>query len=549
MAYCCINQHQTDTDKLWCSACKSLVAGARIHDYSITSYIGHGSFSTVYLAQQKSLNNRWVVIKVLRQTESQPSVRDFRREAAVLAALSHPYILPIYAYGVIEERQSIMESYSPYLVLPYAEEGSLAEAFVREGKLPWSLKRVSTIVQDVAEALEYAHEQGILHRDIKPANLLVMGSHVVLADFGVASLIDDDVSHLDAAWAGSPAYMAPEVWRFRPGRYSDQYALAVTCFRLLTGESLWSELSIGSTRQWSRLHCSVAPRSLHSCRPDLPSSVDAVIQRALAKDPHERYPSVTEFAADLFAASQEETHVYIPHQSVPATSKPPAIDGPTVANNPLLTSKPAAVTAVRPAPLVLQMDAKKQKQADRQHLADSTTAASTWPEKLQEGRYRHFVDIVTSPLLTFKDNDHFLWYALVLNLVICLVLAAQAALASNKVAIAADMLFVLWPALWLGPLVACWFRRVPWVSLSWGVFWGMLFGIANTCLSTLICFSWAVIVILIQQGGGWPAIVSIALGRLQVALGLVLLGLWISVLGGSLIGLLQARGFLKVEGS
>src|SRR5947209_16555204 len=115
----------------------------------------------------------------------------------------------------------------------------------------------------------------------------MFGAHIMLADFGVASLIDVDKSHMDAPWAGSPACMAPEVWRVCPGRYSDQYALAVTCFRLLSGKYPWHNPE-ARIKQWAHLHSFVPPRSLHDYCPELPRSVDLVLQRALAKDPHER---------------------------------------------------------------------------------------------------------------------------------------------------------------------------------------------------------------------------------------------------------------------
>ena len=89
--------------------------------------------------------------------------------------------------------------------------------------------------EEVADALDYAHSRGVLHRDVKPANILRVGSHVVLSDFGMAALIDADTSHLQASLAGSPAFMSPEVWRYNPGRYSDQYALAVVIYEWLCG--------------------------------------------------------------------------------------------------------------------------------------------------------------------------------------------------------------------------------------------------------------------------------------------------------------------------
>src|SRR5579863_2497563 len=260
MAYCCINGHNTMSGNLnnpWCAECESLVSGTMIDDYRVVSFVGKGSYGVVYRAQQQSLNNRNVVIKVLHSTWAQSYIAQFRHEVSLLASVSHPYILPVYGYGMINARGKMASAYVPYLVLPYAEYGSLADLLAKEGPLP--LRRVVTFVEEVADALSFSHERGVLHRDVKPANILLMGSHVTLADFGVASLISTETSHLMADWAGSPAFMAPEVWSFCPGRYSDQYALAVTCFQLLTGKFPWQVNGQISSRNWAYIHRSTAP--------------------------------------------------------------------------------------------------------------------------------------------------------------------------------------------------------------------------------------------------------------------------------------------------
>src|SRR5947207_9419132 len=123
VAYCFIERHINVPGTMWCK-CGSLVAGTPVDGYNVISYIGHGTSGDVYLAEQPALNNRKVVIKIAHRSWNQLDIDNFRREAALLASLSHPYILPIYAYGVIYERQSPVFTYSPYLVLPYAEQGS-----------------------------------------------------------------------------------------------------------------------------------------------------------------------------------------------------------------------------------------------------------------------------------------------------------------------------------------------------------------------------------------------------------------------------------------
>ncbi len=307
MLFCCINQHLNKPGNIRCTECSSLLAGALIDDYRVVSYIGKGSTSDVYLAEQNSLLGRKVVIKILHRSCSEEHVDNFRSEAKLLASLSHPYILPIFSYGVIHERTMFSANYVPYLVVQFAEQGSLAESFEQQGNRPWSLERVITLAREVAEALDYAHSRNVLHRDVKPANLLQIGSHVLLSDFSVASLIDADASHLSTGLAGSPAYMAPEVWGMHPGRYSDQYALAITCYFLLTGNYPLRTNERSNVRSWQHLHCYTTPTSLGEYRADLPLAVNVVLQKAMTKNPHERYPTVHAFALDLLEASQEIT--------------------------------------------------------------------------------------------------------------------------------------------------------------------------------------------------------------------------------------------------
>ena len=116
MLFCCINQHLNKPGNIRCAKCSSLLAGAQISDYRVISYIGKGSTSDVYLAEQNSLHGRKVVIKILHRSCHEEYVDGFRSEAKLLASLSHPYILPIFSYGVIHEGTMFTANYAPYLV-------------------------------------------------------------------------------------------------------------------------------------------------------------------------------------------------------------------------------------------------------------------------------------------------------------------------------------------------------------------------------------------------------------------------------------------------
>ncbi len=530
MAYCCINGHKTMSGNLnnpWCEECESLVAGALIEDYRIVSFVGKGSYGAVYRAQQQSLNNRSVVIKVLQSTWAQSYIAEFRQEAALLASVSHPYILPVYGYGMIHARGIAMSAYVPYLVLPYAEYGSLADLYAKNGPLP--LRRVVTFVEEVADALAFAHERGVLHRDVKPANILLMGAHVMLADFGVASLISAETSHLNVSWAGSPAFMAPEVWNFCPGRYSDQYALAVTCFQLLTGRLPWQDYGQAGSRDWTYIHRSVAPTVLREYRADIPKAIDIVVQKALAKDPHERYSSVKEFAADLREAMQEDTQ----EVAIPL---------------PVLVRAAAQVKVVNNGDYGKNGSYGRKQQVMRmaevrlQHTAEFVPTAEVYTEPVAFKGKRHAKTYVAS------DNE-WIWGGFALNILICLLLGLQVRISTRELTPVANLLLTLWPALLIGPLVASFFRALPLYSVVWGIGWGLLYGVLDTLFSALFCWSWTAIALTIPHwdhdwqypGDGWHIFWRQMLWLQPTALSLLIGSVWLAALGGMGIGYLNAR--------
>lgn len=567
MPFCCINEHVNPAGRIWCAQaeCDSLVAGAQIGDYVVASYIQHGSTSSVYLAYQSSLKNRKVVMKVLRVVGSQSNLEHFEQEAELLASLEHPNILPIYTYGIIGERRGKATPGSPYLVLPYAGQGSLEDVFEQEGGRPWPLERVLPAMEQATEALEYAHARGVLHRDVKPANLLLIGSRVVLSDFGVASLIGTDISHLDAPWAGSPAYMALEVWQFRPGRYSDQYALAVTCFRLLTGAYPWQTSGCMSAYRWSHLHTYVEPRLLQDERPDLPTSLSAVLQRALAKDPHKRYPSVKDFTADLKAAAYDITAVEstppapqvlrdAPAQqrvmqqrleSVPALTPPasPVQSGEPV--QPVQMAHPAALAPAHPLVLGTQGDGVRKPAYD---LNASTTQAPSSAELDVDGATR----LLTGDL----QEGTWVWRTFLLNLAICLLLALVAAWSYGGVMAATGLALAIWPALLVGPFVGNLFQTMAHVSIWRRLLRGLLVGAVNTLLSALACYGWTTLWhTLPYQGNAWVSVgdglrlfMAEAAKLAPTALTLLLPCALLSLCGGALMGLLAGPRRISEHG-
>ena len=567
MAYCCIKQHPNADGQTWCSECASLVVGALIDDYQIVSYLGAGSTSIVYLARQHSLNNRKVVIKVLYASWSRSDLAHFRKEAALLASLSHPYILPIHAYGVIREERKAAHTYTPYLALPYVEQGSLDTAFTREGGKPWALERVVTLTKEAADALDYAHSRGVLHRDIKLANLLLSGSHIVLCDFGVSAFIDPEISHLDAPCAGTPAYMAPEVWDCRPGRYSDQYALAITCYRLLTAQHPLVQGDAAKPQNWSYLHRQVAPRSLQESRSDLPLVVNLVFERALAKDPHDRYPDIQAFASDLQAASLDITAV---PRDVPRSPKKapdpgnghpisqPGIpkDAPQLPDNlPTLPLTPPTPQTGRAQMQNNPSAARRAEEAAAQvppagRIPREAAQMQNNPPAARRAEEAVVPQSLSSSISISGSRRSSMWtlMAFVLNLLICIVVIFEAIWTLGGINLAQNLAAVLWPSLLIGPLLAVVFRRIPLDSLPWGILWGLLFGITDVLLSGLVCYGLAALAQTIPHWGhDWlypgdgPRIFLQQVRNLfPRALVLTLLAVWIAAPGGSVIGFLSA---------
>lgn len=270
--------------------------GSEFAGYTIVRLLGSGGMGEVYLAQHPRLPRR-DALKILRADISGED--DFRqrfvREADLAATLSHPNIVTVYDRGECDGQLWIAAEYV---------DGTDAMALIRDvysGGMPPD--KTTTIITAIAHALDYAHQMGMLHRDVKPANILVAeeGSgrpaRVALADFGIAREIDDPAGLTQTNLTlGTVAYAAPEQLMGEPlsGR-SDQYALAVSAFHLLTGSVPFENSNAVAVISQ---HLSSPPPKPGSARPEL-AVADEVFETALAKDPTRRYPNCTDFATDL----------------------------------------------------------------------------------------------------------------------------------------------------------------------------------------------------------------------------------------------------------
>lgn len=268
-------------------------AGQQLGHYRLLRLLGRGGFADVYLGEHIHLNTL-AAIKVLDARLSSEEVEQFRSEARTIARLEHPNIVRVLDFGV--------EETVPFLVMSYAPNGSLRQLHPRGTRLP--LATVCSYVNQVAAALYYAHSEHLIHRDVKPENMLLGRNHeVLLSDFGLAMVPLSSSENGPRDSAGTIAYMAPEQARGKPRPASDQYALAITAYEWLCGTRPFT----GSYEEIAVQHVLSAPPPLSQYAPGLPSSVETAILKALAKDPHERFPSIKDFAQALEQASQGNT--------------------------------------------------------------------------------------------------------------------------------------------------------------------------------------------------------------------------------------------------
>ena len=268
--------------------------------YRILRTLGSGSMGEVYLVDDTRIN-RQVAIKVIRaetvsypdQTASQDAARLFEREAKAIARLNHPNILPLYDFG----DEVINNTPFAYMVMPYCPAGSLASWLQQRGSTPLSPQEAMNFLGQAADALQHAHNNGIIHQDVKPQNFLLRSNNamelpnLLLADFGIAKLTAG-TSGASQAIRGTPIYMAPEQWEGHPVPASDQYALAIMIYQILTGRPPFQ----GGPGQMMYQHFSVAPQPPSAFNPAINPDIDAVLLRALAKKPEERFPSMSAFS-------------------------------------------------------------------------------------------------------------------------------------------------------------------------------------------------------------------------------------------------------------
>ncbi len=268
------------------------LSGQMLGQYQLLELLGQGGMGTVYRSIQPSLNQE-VAVKILPASLAQQPgyLERFNREAQIAANLEHPHIIPTFDYG--------MQRGVSYVVMRLLRGGTLGQRINQrrtDNQPLCSLGEVSSMLNQMASALDYAHSQGVIHRDIKTNNIMFDNQgNAYLVDFGIAKLADETHGLTRAgAVVGTPSYMPPEQWEDRKlTPAADQYALAVVIYLLVSGRM---PFEAESQPALMRKHLHDMPTPPHIIRPNVPEAVQTVLERALAKNPEERFPTVTSFA-------------------------------------------------------------------------------------------------------------------------------------------------------------------------------------------------------------------------------------------------------------
>ncbi len=281
----------------------------RVGRYQIEEAIGHGAMGVVYRATDPTIG-RTVAIKAIRLSDFQDPDERTRihkrlwQEARAAGALSHPNIVTV--FDLVEQDSAA------YIVMEYVSGESLAELF-RRGETP-ERRDLLRYFQQMAEALDYAHQKGVIHRDVKPGNMIVSSTKVngvsvaKMADFGVAKFISQNTTH-SGTMIGTPSYISPEqIEGLRTDGRSDQFSLAVAMYELLTGQKPFDSDNLSALFYQI---CKQTPRPAEQVNPQLSARAGKALARGLAKEPDRRFFTCSELVADLTAGFPADLPVLV----------------------------------------------------------------------------------------------------------------------------------------------------------------------------------------------------------------------------------------------
>jgi serine/threonine protein kinase len=344
-----------------------------IAGYQLLEILGRGGMSIVFLAQPIENTEERVAVKILIPSDVATTAEfasfqaRFQREARAVHQLHHKHILPVLSYG---EEDGLF-----YMIIPVIARGTLSRQLaMATGPLP--LSEIATYLTQLADAVDYAHQHGMVHRDIKPGNVLLdEEGNVYLADFGIVRLFDRGQRAFDETPTtltttgkiyGTPTYMAPERFKGEPAEpAADIYALGVLAYQLVTGRVPFeadNPIALGMK------HLTEEPFRPRSLRPDLPEPAEGAILKALAKQPSERFSTAAEFAAAFSAGLTGEGSAELFPVAATSLADQAEAEAPTVvrAASPVVP----LYEEIQPAPLVLGSGAE---------ISGSATALASAP--------------------------------------------------------------------------------------------------------------------------------------------------------------------------
>ena len=309
------------------------IEGLTLGRYELRRRVAQGGMAEVYLGYDRRVRRR-VAIKVL-YARDESFVRRFEREALAVGTLSHDHILPLYDFG--EQRPWY------YLVMPFVEGGTLREYLLKRKRL--TLEEAASFIDQVASALQYAHDHGVVHRDVKPSNILLRpDGYAYLVDFGLAkAMLGAEPLTTDGAMVGTPEYMAPEQSNGLNDYRSDIYSLGVILYQMLTGRvPFMAETPVAISLK----HIQIEPIPPSELNSEIPQRVEEVILKAMAKDPSERYQEAQALSAAFRQALQGEQACS--NLNEPASAPTLEVDSKPSSENAQKNATSSATTKVSP---------------------------------------------------------------------------------------------------------------------------------------------------------------------------------------------------------
>lgn len=286
--------------------------GSYCGNYRLERVSGKGNFGITYLGKHQHLGTL-AAIKIPYTQTPIDRQQQFIKEARIAARLQHPHIVRVLEYG--------KEGKLSYLIMEYAPEGTLRQRHPRGEILP--SRTVIHYVKQVADALQYIHDLGLIHRDVKPDNMLLSRTNgILLSDFGITITVREAETLKEIQSIGTVSYMAPEQIQGNPCFASDQYALGIITYEWLCGQLPFQ----GNAYQVAHHHLYTPPPSIRESIPSIPATVEQVVLRALAKNPEERFADVQAFEQSLeeaYEASlivQQTPQLILPYILTPRTN-------------------------------------------------------------------------------------------------------------------------------------------------------------------------------------------------------------------------------------